>query len=49
MRSATAAVNWYLNPYLKYEFDLVRTTFGRHVGPPRPAETLVLVRGQLAF
>jgi phosphate-selective porin OprO/OprP len=49
MRSATAAVNWYLNPYLKYEFDLVRTTFARHVGPPRPAETLVLVRGQLAF
>lgn len=49
MRSATAAVNWYLNPYLKYEFDLIHTTFGRHVGAPRPAETVLLVRGQLAF
>ena len=49
MRAATAALNWYLNPYLKYEFDLIRTTFGRHAGAARPAETVLLVRGQLAF
>jgi len=45
MRAATVALNWYLNLYFKYEFDLIRTTFGRHAGAARPAETVLLVRG----
>ncbi len=52
--SRTASVravglNWYLNPFVKWNLNLERTVFDGGADGGRPAETMVLVRTQLAF
>jgi hypothetical protein len=42
-------VNWYLNPFLKWNLNFGRTIFGNAANRPRPAEHVLLLRGQLGF
>ena len=42
-------LNWYLNPFVKWNLNLERTVFDGGADGARPAETMVLVRTQLAF
>ena len=48
-RAVTLGVNWYLNPHMKWVFNLERTTFDDGLPGARHAETTVLIRHQLAF
>lgn len=45
----TVGLNWYLNPFVKWNLDLERTTFDRTPAGLRPAETALLLRSQLVF
>jgi phosphate-selective porin len=45
----TIGANWYLNPFLKWNFNFERTVFDREPSSPRRPENAVLVRAQLAF
>lgn len=42
-------LNWYLNPFVKWNLNLERTVFDGGADRARPAETMVLLRTQLAF
>lgn len=42
-------LNWYLNPFVKWNLNLERTVFDGGADGTRPGETMVLVRTQLAF
>src|SRR5262245_31551367 len=44
----TAGVNWYLNPFVKWVFNVERTVFDGNNGPRAP-ENAVLLRGQISF
>ena len=44
-----AGVNWYLNPSIKYVFNVERTVFDRNVAGARLAESAVVFRAQLFF
>jgi len=45
----TVGVNWYLNPLVKWVFNLERTVFDGDAGSSRPAENAIVFRGQLSF
>ena len=48
-RAVAAGVNWYLNPYIKWVFNVERTVFDGDPDGQRPAENAILFRGQLSF
>lgn len=48
-RSTTVGLNWYLNPYVKYNVDLIHTAFEGLRDTKRPAENTLLVRAQVGF
>ncbi len=45
----TFGVNWYLNPFIKYVFNVERTVFDKDPDGPRPAEHGLIFRAQLSF
>jgi phosphate-selective porin OprO/OprP len=47
--AVTAGANWYLNPFVKWVFNVERTVFDGHVNGERAPENAVFVRGQLSF
>jgi phosphate-selective porin OprO and OprP len=47
--AVTAGVNWYLNPFLRYVFNVERTVFDDDPGRPRPPENAVVFRAQFFF
>lgn len=47
-QAVTVGANWYLNPFIKWVFNVERTVFDGE-GQARPAENAVLLRGQLSF
>ena len=47
--SVTAGVNWYLNPFIKWVFNVERTVFDEGAVGSRHAENAILFRGQLSF
>jgi len=48
-RSWTVGANWYPNPWIKWYATFERTVFAGDPDGARPAENVVLFRGQLAF
>jgi len=48
-RAFTVGANWYLNPQIKWVLNFERTVFDGNPDGPRHAETVLLVRSQLAF
>jgi phosphate-selective porin OprO/OprP len=48
-RAIGIAANWYPNAYVRYAVALERTTFTRNSAGTTPAQTTVVVRGQIAF
>lgn len=47
--AVTAGVNWYLNPFIKWVFNVERTVFDGDAGGARPAEHALMLRGQMSF
>ena len=45
----TAGANWYLNPFVKWVFNIERTVFDGGDSGGRPAENAILFRAQLSF
>lgn len=44
-----AGANWYLNPFVKWVFNVERTVFDEHADGPRTPENALVFRAQLAF
>ncbi|MGH9158673.1 MAG: OprO/OprP family phosphate-selective porin [Vicinamibacteraceae bacterium] len=47
--AVTVGVNWYVNPFIKYVFNVERTVFDGDADGLRPAENALVFRTQLAF
>jgi phosphate-selective porin OprO/OprP len=45
----TVGANWYLNPFVKWVFNVERTVFDGDATGQRRAENAVMLRGQLSF
>jgi len=45
----TGGATWYLNPFVKWLFNVERTVFDASSSEPRPPENLIVARAQLAF
>jgi phosphate-selective porin OprO/OprP len=45
----TAGANWYLNPFVKWAFNVERTVFDAEADGERRPENAVMLRGQLSF
>jgi phosphate-selective porin OprO/OprP len=48
-RAFTIGANWYLNPYIKWVFNVERTVFDGDPNGPRHAENAVLIENQISF
>src|SRR5258705_4363425 len=48
-QSFTVGANWYPNAYVKFYGTFERTVFDRNASGARPAEDVIIFRGQLAF
>lgn len=48
-RAFTVGLNWYLNPFVKWNLNLERTSFPDGPAPRRPAETAILLRAHFGF
>jgi phosphate-selective porin OprO/OprP len=48
-RAFTIGANWYLNPIIKWVFDVERTVFDGNPTGPRHAENVFLMRNQIGF
>ena len=47
--AVTLGVNWYLSPFVKWVANVERITYQDTAGVRRPADTALLLRGQLSF
>ena len=49
VEAAGLAINWYLNPLVRWTLHFERSVFDGDADGPRPAENAILLRGQLTF
>jgi phosphate-selective porin OprO/OprP len=48
-QAIAAGVHWYLNPFIKWVFNVERTVFDGNASGPRVPENAVLFRSQISF